>query len=131
LLTKRRPARINCMDMPPLTSPDKPLNSLFWRLLLLLACVLVFSFALHAKVAVYGHIQPQPSTSSKMWMNGTRFEVPDLTSSAVLLWLAVLSIPLFYRKSAGRFEAAPVALAREPSRREQYLRRFLRPPPLQ
>ena len=118
------------MDMPPLTSPDRPLNPVFWRMLLLLACVLVFSFALHAKMAVYDHgSQPQPSTSSKLWLTGLRTELPSATSLISLFWLATFLTSLISRRFEERYHALCGTVTRE-SRRRQYLHRFLRPPPL-
>ena len=118
------------MDMPPLTSPDRPLNPVFWRMLLLLACVLVFSFALHAKVAAYDHgSQPQPSTSSKLWLTGLRTELPSTTSLIWLFWLATSLASLISWRFEERYHALCGTVARE-SRRQQYLHRFLRPPPL-
>ena len=118
------------MDMPPLTPPDRPLNPVFWRILLLLACVLVFSFALHAKVAVYDHgSQPQPSTSSKLWLTGLKTEVPSATSLFTLFWLATFLTCLIFWQFEERYHAVCGSEARE-LRRQQYLHRFLRPPPL-
>src|ERR1017187_2092069 len=56
-----------------LTLPEKMLSPVGWRHLLLAACVLVFAFALHAKVSVYQqgtHIDT--STSSNLWRTGGR-----------------------------------------------------------
>src|SRR5215472_3114277 len=118
------------MDMPPLTSLDRPLNPVFWRVLLLLACVLVFSFALHAKVAVYDHgSQPQPSTSSKLWIAGLKPELPSATSLFSLFWFATFLVCLISWRLEQRYHADRVIVARE-LRRQQYLHRFLRPPPL-
>jgi len=118
------------MDMPPLTSPDRPLNPLFWRILLLLACVLVFSFALHAKVAVYDHgTQPRPSTSSKLWLTGAKIDLPSTTSLFPLFWLTAFLACLISWRSEPRYHAVSETVARE-LRRQQYLHRFLRPPPL-
>ena len=118
------------MDMPPLTAPDRPLNSVFWRILLLLACVLVFSFALHAKVAVYDHgSQPQPSTSSKLWLTGLKSEVSSTASFASLLWLAAFLICLISWQFEQRYHAVCETVVYE-LRRRHYLHRFLRAPPL-
>ena len=117
------------MDMRPLTSPDRPLNPVFWRLLLLLACVLVFSFALHAKVAAYDHgSQPQTSTSSKLWLTGLGTELPFTTSLLSLFWLATFLTGLISWRFEERYHALCGTVARE-LRRQQYLHRFLRPPP--
>jgi hypothetical protein len=118
------------MDMPPLTSPDRPLNLVFWRILLLLACVLVFSFALHAKVAVYDHgSQPQPSTASKLWVSGLKTELPSTTSLISLLWLAVFLTSLISWQFEQRYHGVCETVVGEVGR-QQYLHRFLRPPPL-
>ena len=118
------------MDMPPLTPPDRPLNPVFWRILLLLACVLVFGFALHAKVAAYDHgSQPQPSTSSKLWLTGLKIELPSATSLFFLFsFAAFLSCVISWQREQ-RYHAVCGTVARE-LRRQQYLNRFLRPPPL-
>jgi hypothetical protein len=118
------------MDMPPLTSPERPLNPVFWRILLLLACVLVFSFALHAKVAVYDHgTRPQSSTSSKLWLMGVKTELPSTTSLFPLFWLTAFLTGLISWRSEQRYHLVSETVARE-LRRQQYLHRFLRPPPL-
>jgi hypothetical protein len=118
------------MDMPPLTSPDRPLNPVFWRILLLLACVLVFSFALHAKTAVYDHSsQPQPSTSSKLWLTAFKTELPSASSLFFLFWFSASLICLISWQREQRYHAVCGTAARE-LRRQQYLHRFLRPPPL-
>jgi len=117
------------MDMPPLTPPDQPLPPLLWRVLLLLACVLVFSFALHAKVAVYGHsTQPQPGTSSKLWTNGMRFEAPPENPSLPLLWLTLFLVSIIWLTPSSRLQETRVVVARTRSS-QQFLHRFLRPPP--
>jgi len=118
------------MDMPPLTSPDRPLNPVFWRILLLLACVLVFSFALHAKVAAYDHgSQPQPSTSSKLWLTGLKIELPSANSLFLLFWFAAFLVCLISWQREQRCHAVCETTARQ-LRRQRYLHRFLRPPPL-
>lgn len=117
------------MEMPPFTPPKKPLNPVFWRLLLFVACVLVFSFALHAKVAVYEQAQPQPhpSTSSKLWDNGAKFTLPPMTSGLSLVWLAVSIASLLGWQNSQRFHRTPVLACKR--RHHHYLHRFLRPPP--
>jgi len=119
------------MDMPPLTSPDRPLNPVFWRILLLLACVLVFSFALHAKVAVYEHgSQPQPSTSSKLLLTGLKIELPSASSLFFLFWVAACLICLISWQREQRYHAVCGTAGRELCSQYLHLRRFLRPPPL-
>ena len=131
-LTNSRLVRIIYMDMPPLTAPDRPLSPVLWRTLLLLACILVFSFALHAKLAVYGHVQPQPSTSSKLWQSSDwKVELPVAIPLASLFWIAslILSTLFCLRVSQRYHEVCEIAVPE--LRRQQFLHRFLRPPPLQ
>jgi hypothetical protein len=100
-----------------------------WRLLLLLACVLVFAFAMHAKVAVYHQSsQPQTSTSDKLWMNAPKMTGRPLVLGASLLWFATLVVWLFSPQTRVRFVVVDVipGVFRAP---QLYLRRFLRPPP--
>ena len=106
----------------------KHLDSPYWRFLLLLSCALVFSFAFHAKVAVYHnptHIDA--STSSKLWLNGGRMESASLAPGPLLLPFAFLLF-LFQPTLPRRLPVlrpAPVS-----SRRKQHsLYWFLRPPP--
>ena len=129
MLTKRLLERIKFMDMPPLTPPNKPLNRLFWRLLLVSACVLVFSFALHAKVAVYGHTtQPTPSTASKLWLSTSRVDSPPLCFDLFPFWVVALLGCLFSWQASGRYHELREAAVPE-LRGQRYFRRFLRPPP--
>ena len=77
-------------EMPPLTTPDRPLNPRVWRVMLLLACVLVFAFALHAKLGMYvAGSQPDASTASKLWTDAAKWQPPPINPSAALMWLAV------------------------------------------
>jgi hypothetical protein len=116
--------------MPPLTAPDKPLSPTCWRLLLLAACVLVFAFALPAKVAVYHQSpQPQTSTSAKLWLNGEKMVIQRSFSALPVLCFAPLVFSLFSRPREARYEVAyrtsvPVQAS------QLYLHRFLRPPPV-
>jgi hypothetical protein len=115
--------------MPSLTAPDKFFSPSCWRLLMLAACVLVFAFALHAKVSVYqqgGHVDT--STSSKLWLDGDRQVSQPISQSLTVFWLASVLIYLLYKQSERRYDAvyrtpAPVQLS------QLYLHRFLRPPP--
>ena len=117
------------VDMPPLTTPDRPLNPWVWRVMLLLACVLVFSFALHAKLGVYETgSRPETSTSSKLWTDGAKWHPVSAVPSATLIWLAVFLSSLLCAEQVRRYVAAPGVIARE-QRNRQYLHRFLRPPP--
>jgi hypothetical protein len=117
--------------MPPLRSPDKPLNPVFWRILLLLACLLVFSFALHAKVAVYsGTSHPQASTSSKLWLTGQKSQPETIVPPMTLVWLATFITSLLCWQGVLPYQQGP-ALEIRGLGRQQYLSRFLRPPPVQ
>jgi hypothetical protein len=117
------------MDMPPLTAPDRPLSPVFWRIMLLLACVLVFNFALHAKLAAYDHGQPQASTSSKLWLTACKAELPPAVPIFPLFWIAAFIACLFHCQAAQRYHAVCETAIPE-LRRQQFLHRFLRPPPL-
>jgi hypothetical protein len=115
--------------MPPLTSPDEPLSPTCWRLLLLAACVLVFAFALHAKVAVYDQSpQPQTSTSAKLWLNPQKAPEP-ISLSIPVLWFTALLINLFSEPREARYEVANRTSVRSQADR-LCLYRFLRPPPV-
>ena len=70
------------MDMRPLTAPEKPLSPACLRFLPLVACVLVFAFAAHAKVSVYHQsTQPQTSTSAKLWLSAEKTTGQPLAAS--------------------------------------------------
>jgi hypothetical protein len=105
------------------------LDSPAGRILLVLSCVLVFSFAFHAKVAIYhnpGH--PDGSTASKMWPAGGKLESgvlgPELMVVGLLaVLLLVLCAPAQQRLAAMR--RSPILLPRDGFRSE----RFQRPPP--
>ena len=129
-LTKRTLRRIIIEDMPPLTAPDKPLGPISWRLLLLVACVLVFAFALHAKVAVYHQsATPQTSTSAKLWIDGEKTGGQPLSPSLNLVWFATFVVLVFSTRTETRIgvvNCAPAGLRG----RQLFLRRFLRPPPV-
>lgn len=116
--------------MPPLTPPDKPLSPACWRLLLVVACVLVFAFAMNAKVAVYYQsTQPQTSTSDKLWLDGQKMIEPPIVPAASVLWLATLVMLLYAPQSEMRF--AVVDRTPRIFRASQLSwHRFLRPPPV-
>jgi hypothetical protein len=103
------------------------LDSPRWRLLLLASCVLVFSFAFHAKVSVYQHpTHVDGSTSSKLWLNGEKPQA--ISSSLPAIWLFAFLASLVFRQVQTAYESAyrapaPVYVGR------LYLQRFLRPPP--
>ena len=113
--------------MSPLILPEKTLRPVCWRLLLLAACVLVFAFALHAKVSVYqqgSHIDT--STSSKLWLDGER-QVSRPISQNLAVFCTFLLVHFLYKRPEGRFDAvyrAPVPVQLS----QLYLHRFLRPP---
>jgi hypothetical protein len=97
--------------------------------MLLLACVLVFSFALHAKLGVYVvGAHPDPSTASKLWMSDATWHLNPAAPPATLIWLAVLLSVLLGTHWVHRGVVAPIVSVREQQKR-QYLHRFLRPPP--
>jgi hypothetical protein len=122
-------ARIIGMTMPPLTSPNRQLNPVLWRILLLLACMLVFSFALHAKLAVYGQTTgPHPSTSSKLWLNAEKLQPQSVAPAATVFFLAALLPGLFVPRTPTNHQTvAEAALVSQD--RLFFQRRFLRPPP--
>lgn len=101
-----------------------------WRFLLLACCVLVFLFALHAKVSVYqqnNHVDT--STSSKLWLSGERHEPQPASASVTVFWFAAVIVFFFGVHSERGYDAfcrtpVPAALSL------LYLRRFLRPPPV-
>ncbi len=107
------------------------LDSPTWRFLLVFSCVLVFSFAFHAKIAAYyppGHLDT--STSSKLWVNGDQAELGTPLSDSVALWfvawvaLLVGSSSLLFRRYQERLRR-PV-----PSPLNLFnVHRHLRPPP--
>jgi len=115
--------------MSPLTPPAKTVSLASWRFLLVAACVLVFAFALHAKVAVYqqgSHIDT--FISSKLWLDGERQVSQPICQSLTVFWTSLPDY-LLYNQSEGRHDTiyrTPV-----PNQLWQlYLHRFLRPPPL-
>src|SRR5580692_2173351 len=118
------------MDMPPLTAPEKPLSPACWRFLLLIACVLVFAFAVQAKVSVYHQsTQPQTSTSAKLWLNAEKTTGQPLAPSVSALWFATLLFGAF----SPRYESRAAVLVCDPAvvrARQHFLQRFLRPPPI-
>jgi hypothetical protein len=97
--------------------------------MLLAACVLVFAFALHAKVAVYDQSpQPETSTSAKLWLNPQRAPDPFSLTFPVP-WFAALLFNLLFRPRETRYEVAYRTLVPSQAKR-LYLHRFLRPPPV-
>ncbi len=102
--------------------------------MLLTLCALVFMFALHAKTAVYnggGPTTVTPTTASKLWLSGQKMEVRSVeTTNAVLFWIAALCLFGLLLKREPLTQSAFVT---PPSRNYslRYVRRFLRPPPVQ
>ena len=107
------------------------MNPMCWRTLLLVACVLVFAFALHAKVAVYGNsTQPRASTASKLWLSGEKLQEQTPAPITAVFWLAAFVTYIYEieRQPALRYQAAREHVP--PSQRSQLdPHRFLRPPP--
>jgi hypothetical protein len=108
-------------------------NRTLRQTLLLAMCVLVFLFALRAKVAVYNGNAPAkvtPTTSAKLWLSGQKMEAQSLESSTeIWFWLALLS--LFTLVQHREPVAQRVSRSPLPSNISlHYLHRFLRPPPL-
>ena len=103
--------------------------------MLLTLCALVFMFALHAKTAVYnggGPTKVTPITASKLWLSGQKMEVRSVeTTNAVLFWIAALCLfgLLLEREPLFTQSAFVTPLPRDFCLR--YVRRFLRPPPVQ
>jgi len=105
---------------------DSPLG----RFLLVVSCVLVFTFAFHAKVAVYHHSgHPDTSTASKMWLTADRGQLPTQISEfsvlLFLLWFSLLvQCQAVRHQQEHRSRPVPSPLT------QLNLRRFFRPPPL-
>jgi len=106
------------------------LDSPTWRILLVFSCVLVFSFAFHAKIAAYYHpAQLDSSTSSKLWLTGdkaeTRTPLSDSTALWFVAWVVVLPVApsLFHRYQERRRRPVPSPV------NLLDLRHYLRPPP--
>jgi hypothetical protein len=110
------------------------INSQKLRSALLLAiCFLLFLFVLQAKTAVYnGKAQAKvtPTTASKLWANGHKWETPSVSSStAILFWMVSLFLLALYRKPEWRAYSVRQTVHPRLSTR-QHLQRFLRPPPV-
>lgn len=129
-------AYITVGSIPELAStlPGKIVNSQKWRNALLLAiCVLLFLFVLQAKTGLYnGNAQAKvtPTTASKLWADGHKWEGPSVsTSTAILFWMVSLFLLALYRKPEWRAcRIRQTVHPRLASRR--HLQRFLRPPPV-
>jgi len=64
--------------------PMKRARDRSWTLIL--ACILVFLFAFHAKTAIYGQglkLSPHTATSTKLWVKNQRIPKPDLTATFI------------------------------------------------
>ena len=107
------------------------MNSQKLRSILLLAiCFLLFVFVLQAKTAVYdAHVKVTPTTASKLWADGHKWEAPSISSSTVILfWMASLFLLALSRRPERRAcNVRQTVYPRLSSR--QHLERFLRPPP--
>src|SRR5579884_4069570 len=85
------------------TLPRKIVNSQKLRSALLLAiCFLLFLFVLQAKTGMYnGNSQAKvtPTTASKLWADGLKWEAPSVSSTtAILFWMVSLFLLALYRK---------------------------------
>jgi hypothetical protein len=114
--------------------PRQIIKSRKWRSALLLAiCFLLFLFVLQAKTAVYnGMAQAKvtPTTASKLWVDGHKWEVQSVSSTtAILFWMASLFLLALCRKPEWRAHSVLQTVHPRLTSR-QYLRRFLRPPPI-
>jgi hypothetical protein len=111
---------------------DKTSNNRIWRWLLLLACVLVFLFALHAKVGAYDYgraLTGSPSNSAKLWLNGEKIQQQSGAPGISLLWFSVLILSqLSLYRTPGAGLPFFVAIPRNLGLRD--LHRTLRPPPV-
>jgi len=100
---------------------------------LLAICVLLFLFVLQAKTAVYNgksQVKVTPTTASKLWLDGHKWEAQSVNSSAaILFWMVSLFLWVLYRRPERRaFSVRRTVHPRLASR--QHLQRFLRPPPI-
>jgi hypothetical protein len=116
------------------TLPGKIINSQKLRNALLLAiCFLLFLFVLQAKTAVYNGKAPAkvtPTTASKLWVDGHKWEDPSISSStAILFWMVSLFLLALYRKPEWRAHSVRQTI-HPPFSTRQHLQRFLRPPPV-
>lgn len=102
-------------------------------LLIAFAAAVVFLFAFHAKIGVYGNghgVKATSSTSAKMWLNGQKADVePTSQAGALLIWFAILFIHYLYLHR--QFGVQTLFRAPAPVRRSLlHWRRGLRPPPI-
>ena len=108
-------------------------NNTLRMAMLLSMCALVFIFALRAKTGGYNGAAPPkvtPSTASKLWLSSQKMEVQSVdTNTAIMFWMAVACLFGLFLHREPRIENLPLVQA--PSKAAlQYLRRFLRPPPV-
>jgi len=114
-----------------LNAARERLDSPMGRFLLLLSCVLVFSFAFHAKVAIYhhpGHVDG--STASKMWPTSGKIESAVSGAELTVFWLFAFLLLVVCAPTQRRYaimRRSPVRLANQ----ESHSGRFQRPPPQQ
>lgn len=101
--------------------------------MLLVICFLLFIFVLQAKTAVYNgnaQVKVTPTTASKLWVDGHKWEDPSISSSvAILFWMVSLFLLALYRKPEWRAHSVRQTVHCRLSSR-QHLQRFLRPPPI-
>jgi hypothetical protein len=102
-------------------------------LLIALAAAVVFLFAFHAKIGVYGSgpgVKATSSTSAKLWLDGQKKEVePTAQAGTLLIWFAILFIHYLYVQR--RFGVQTPFRAPVPVRLSLlHWRRCLRPPPV-
>ena len=104
-----------------------------WQTPVLALCGLLFFFALHAKIAVYGGppLKVTPSTASKLWANGQKMQGASVDSSPnALFWVASFCLCALCLNRVGRVQRVLITpYPADPTLR--YRRRFLRPPPIQ
>jgi hypothetical protein len=102
--------------------------------LLLGISLLLFVFVLQAKTAVYnGSVQAKatPTTASKLWVDGNKWEAPSLSSStAILFWMGSLFLLALYRRPEWRAHQTRQQAVDPRLASRQHLQRFLRPPPI-
>jgi hypothetical protein len=102
-------------------------------LLITLAAAVVFLFAFHAKIGVYGGgpgVNATASTSAKMWLSGQRAEVePTAPSGTWLICFAILFLHHLYLHR--KFDVQAVFRVPAPVRLGLlHWRQCLRPPPI-
>jgi hypothetical protein len=104
------------------------------KALLLVICFLVFLFVLQAKTAVYStksEVKATPTTASKLWVDGHKWEARSVDSSTAILFLmASLFLLSLYRRPEWRAQRVRQQAFHPRLASRQHLQRFLRPPPV-